>query len=39
MLLLFGLAAWGAGRLAGVDGILESTQPVRSNPWIRYLLG
>ncbi|MWV39757.1 DoxX family protein [Natrialba sp. INN-245] len=39
MLLLFGLAAWGAGRLAGVDGVLESSQPVRSNPWIRYLLG
>ncbi|RQG94212.1 DoxX family protein [Natrarchaeobius chitinivorans] len=39
MLLLFGLAAWGAGRLAGVDGTLEETSIVRSNPWLRYLLG
>ncbi|MEY7847779.1 hypothetical protein AB7C87_01055 [Natrarchaeobius sp. A-rgal3] len=39
MLLLFGLAAWGAGRLVGVDGVLEETRFVRSNPWLRYLLG
>ncbi|OIB56140.1 DoxX family protein [Natrialba sp. SSL1] len=39
MLLLFGLAAWGAGRIFGIDGILEQTDIVRSNPWLRYLLG
>lgn len=39
LLLLFGLGAWGAGRLIGVDGILERTDIVQSNPWIRYLLG
>ncbi|MFP8954098.1 DoxX family protein [Natrialbaceae archaeon A-arb3/5] len=39
MLLLFGLAAWGAGRLAGIDGALEETSVVQSNPWLRYLLG
>ncbi|THE65962.1 DoxX family protein [Salinadaptatus halalkaliphilus] len=39
MLLLFGLAAWGAGRLAGIDGVLEQTGIVRSNPWLRYVLG
>ena len=39
MLLLFGLAAWGAGRLAGLDGVLEQSDVVRSNPWLRYLLG
>ncbi|WP_255171565.1 DoxX family protein [Natrononativus amylolyticus] len=39
MLLLFGLGAWGAGRLLGVDRRLEETQLVRDNPWLRYLLG
>ena len=39
MLLLFGLGAWGAGRLLGVDKILEDTELVRSNPWMRYFLG
>ncbi|WP_418286720.1 DoxX family protein [Halorubrum sp. DTA46] len=39
MLLLFGLGAWGAGRILGVDRMLEETDFVRSNPWMRYLLG
>ncbi len=39
MLLLFGLGAWGAGRLLGIDRHLEETAIVRDNPWLRYLLG
>ncbi|MWV64418.1 DoxX family membrane protein [Halorubrum sp. JWXQ-INN 858] len=39
MLILFGLGAWGAGRLLGVDRYLEETQVVKENPWLRYLLG
>ncbi len=39
MLLLFGLGAWGAGRLLGIDRYLEETAVVRNNPWLRYLLG
>lgn len=29
----------GAGRIWGVDAYLEETRTVRSNPWLRYLLG
>jgi len=39
LLLLFGLGAWGAGRLLGVDRYLEETQVVKQNPWLRYFLG
>ena len=39
MLLLFGLGAWGAGRLLGIDRYLEELDVVRNNPWLRYLLG
>lgn len=39
LLLLFGLGAWGAGRVLGIDGRLEETELVQNNPWIRYLLG
>lgn len=39
ILLLFGLGAWGAGRVMGIDARLEETQVVRDNPWLRYLLG
>lgn len=39
MLLLFGLGAWGAGRLIGIDRGLEETELVTNNPWMRYLLG
>ena len=39
MLLLFGLGAWGAGRLLGVDRYLEQTTIVTQNPWLKLLLG
>ncbi len=39
MLLLFGLGAWGAGRLLGVDRVLEETEIVKNSPWLRFLLG
>ena len=39
ILLLFGLGAWGAGRVLGVDAKLEETEIVKQNPWLRYLLG
>ncbi|MCU4744397.1 DoxX family protein [Halobacteria archaeon AArc-m2/3/4] len=38
-ILLFGLGAWGAGRLLGVDAILEQSDIVQQNPWLRYFLG
>ena len=37
--LLFGLGAFGAGRILGVDAYLEDTGFVRNNPWLRYFLG
>jgi len=37
--LLFGLGAFGAGRILGVDSYLEETSFVQNNPWLRYLLG
>lgn len=39
MLLLFGLGAFGAGRILGLDNKLEQTEIVQQNPWLRYLLG
>jgi len=39
LLILFGLGAWGAGRIVGVDRMLEETDLVRNVPWLRYLLG
>ena len=39
LLLLFGLGAWGAGRVVGLDAKLEQTSVVQNNPWLRYLLG
>ncbi|MCL9813109.1 DoxX family protein [Natranaeroarchaeum aerophilus] len=39
MLLLFGLGAFGAGRILGLDSKLEQTEIVQQNPWLRYLLG
>ncbi len=39
VLLLFGLGAFGAGRLFGVDGWLEKQDAVQERPWLRYLLG
>jgi thiosulfate dehydrogenase [quinone] large subunit len=37
--LLFGLGAFGAGRILGVDAYLERTEFVRENRWLRYLMG
>lgn len=37
--LLFGLGAFGAGRILGLDRKLEDSALVRSNPWLSYLLG
>lgn len=37
--LLFGLGAVGAGRILGVDRMIEGTEFVRNNPWLKYLLG
>jgi thiosulfate dehydrogenase [quinone] large subunit len=39
LLLLFGLGAWGAGRVFGLDSRLEATPAVERRPWLRYLLG
>jgi thiosulfate dehydrogenase [quinone] large subunit len=37
--LLFGLGAFGAGRILGLDARIEKMGFVRNNPWLRYLLG
>lgn len=37
--LLFALGAIGAGRILGLDAVLEDTHLVRENPWLRYVLG
>jgi thiosulfate dehydrogenase [quinone] large subunit len=37
--LLFGLGAFGAGRILGLDAYLEDMEFVRNTPVIRYLLG
>ncbi|MCT9097644.1 DoxX family protein [Haloarchaeobius sp. HME9146] len=38
-MLLFGLGAFGAGRILGVDDWLEDTEFVQNNRWMTYLLG
>jgi thiosulfate dehydrogenase [quinone] large subunit len=38
-LLLFGLGAFGAGRILGLDARIEESDLVQSNPWLRVLLG
>jgi thiosulfate dehydrogenase [quinone] large subunit len=38
-LLLFGLGAFGAGRILGIDTIIEGSGFVKRNPWLRYILG
>jgi thiosulfate dehydrogenase [quinone] large subunit len=38
-LILFGLGAFGAGRVVGADDVLEETSPVERHPRLRYLLG
>jgi thiosulfate dehydrogenase [quinone] large subunit len=37
--LLFGLGAFGAGRILGVDAYLEKLSVVKENRWLRWLLG
>jgi thiosulfate dehydrogenase [quinone] large subunit len=37
--LLFGLGAFGAGRILGVDAYLEQTSVVQNNSWLRLFLG
>jgi thiosulfate dehydrogenase [quinone] large subunit len=37
--LLFGLGAFGAGRILGLDAWIERTDFVQNNTWLRYLLG
>ena len=37
--LLFGLGAFGAGRILGLDASIEQTQFVKQRPWLRYFLG
>lgn len=37
--LLFGLGAFGAGRILGLDRRLEESNLVQNNPWLTYLLG
>jgi thiosulfate dehydrogenase [quinone] large subunit len=38
-LLLFGLGAFGAGRIWGLDSVVERSQFVQRNAWLRSLLG
>ena len=38
-LLLFGLGAFGAGRILGIDSRLERSNFVKRYPWLRYLFG
>ncbi|MFC7097763.1 DoxX family protein [Halobaculum marinum] len=37
--LLFGLGAFGAGRILGLDAYLENMEFVKNNPWLSYVLG
>ncbi|MFB6269388.1 MAG: DoxX family protein [Halobacterium sp.] len=39
MLVFLAVAAFGAGRILGVDAWLEETDVVKENEWLRYLLG
>jgi thiosulfate dehydrogenase [quinone] large subunit len=38
-LILFGLGAFGAGRILGLDARLEKLSVVRNNSWLKLLLG
>jgi len=38
-MLLFGLGAFGAGRILGLDEYLEDMEFVKQNGWLRYLMG
>jgi thiosulfate dehydrogenase [quinone] large subunit len=37
--LLFGLGAIGAGRILGIDAVLEDVGIIKETGWLRYLLG
>lgn len=37
--ILFGLGAYGAGRILGLDRQIEEWPIVQENPWLKYLLG
>ena len=37
--LLFGLGAFGAGRILGIDAYLEKSEVVKNNSWLKLLLG
>lgn len=39
IILLFGLGAFGAGRVLGVDSYIEDTNLFENNGWLRYLTG
>jgi len=39
MLVFLAVAAFGAGRILGVDAYLEELDVVKDNAWLRYLLG
>ncbi|MFB6073358.1 MAG: DoxX family protein [Halobacterium sp.] len=39
MLVFLAVAAFGAGRIVGLDAYLERASVVKRNPWLRYLLG
>jgi len=39
LVVLFGLAAFGAGRIAGLDAYFESHPAVAARPWLQYVLG
>ncbi|PJF41361.1 MAG: hypothetical protein CUN55_11810 [Phototrophicales bacterium] len=38
-MLLFGLGAFGAGRVLGLDAVIEKTEFVQKQPLLKYLLG
>ncbi len=38
-LLLFGLGAFGAGRIIGLDAFIERYEFIKKNGWLKYLLG
>ncbi|WP_276299406.1 DoxX family membrane protein [Halorussus lipolyticus] len=38
-MLLFGLGAFGAGRILGLDEFLEDAEFAKRNRWLRYLMG
>ncbi|MDY7082676.1 MAG: DoxX family membrane protein [Halobacteria archaeon] len=38
-LLLFGLGAFGSGRILGLDSYIEDSEIVKNNKWLRYILG